>query len=103
MSDAARPDRTVLAAPRFLKAKRRLPEAAQNEVDAQIRTVLTDPLRGESKSGALRGVRVVKFTVEQQRHLLAYRFLSNKIAIEVLDVGPHENFDRDLQKHLDAR
>lgn len=103
MSDAARPDRTVLATPRFLKAKRRLPETSQNEVDAQVRTVLADPLRGEPKSGALRGVRVVKCAVEQQHYLLAYRFLSNKNAIEVLNVGPHVNFDRDLQKHLDAR
>ena len=103
MSDAARPDRTVLATPRLLKAKRRLPETSQNEVDAQVRTVLADPFRGEPKSGALRGVRVVKCTVEQQHYLLAYRFLPKANVIEVLNVGPHENFYRDLQKYLHAR
>ncbi len=35
--------------------------------------------------------------------LLAYQFNSRRHVIELLDVGPHENFYRELQKYLDAR
>jgi hypothetical protein len=95
--------RTVTAVPRFLKAKRRLPEPAQIEVDTHVLAIRETPLRGETKTGALRGVRVLKFTVTGQRYLLAYRFFPKPNVLELIDVAPHENFYRDLQKYLDAR
>lgn len=98
---ADRPQRTVRAVPRFLKSKRRLPEAEQQEVDAQIRGLMDDPLKGEPKTGALKGVRIVKFKVGRQQYLLAYQFFPKPNVIEVLDVGVHENFYRDLQNYLD--
>ena len=101
--DTPSPPRQVLQAPRFAKSKRRLPTAAQLEVDEAVRGILRDPLSGESKVGALRGVRVVKFKVGPLLLLLAYQFDQKRNLIEVLDVGPHENFYRDLQKYLDAR
>jgi len=93
----------VLQAPRFGRAKKRLPSAAQLAVDDAVKGILADPLSGEPKVGALRGVRVVKFKVGAQQLLLAYQFESKRSMIEVLDVGPHENFYRELQKYLDAR
>ena len=97
------PARAVLQAPRFGRAKKRLPSAAQLAVDDAVKGILADPLSGEPKVGALRGVRVVKFKVGAQQLLLAYQFESKRSMIEVLDVGPHENFYRELQKYLDAR
>jgi hypothetical protein len=94
----------ILQAPRFAKAKRRLPEQAQLTVDEAVRGILADPLSGASKVGALKGVRVVKFKVgPQQLLLLAYQFNPKRNMVEALDVGPHENFYRELQKYLDAR
>ncbi len=61
------------------------------------------PAERVPKTGALQGVRVVKFKVGTQQLLLAYQLDSRLNRIEVLDVGPHENFYRDLQKYLDAR
>jgi len=95
--------RQFLQAPRFAKSKRRLPPAAQLKVDEAVRGILRDPLSGEPKVGALRGVRVVKFKVGPLLLLLAYQFDEKRDLIAVLDVGPHENFYRDLQKYLDAR
>jgi hypothetical protein len=76
---------------------------AQVAVDEAVRNIMADPLSGEAKQGALRGVRVVKFRVGPQQLLLAYQFNARANVIEVLDVGPHENFYRELQKYLDAR
>ena len=72
-------------------------------IDEAVRGILADPLGGEPKTGALKGVRVVKVKVGPQQLLLAYQFDSKRNRVEVLDVGPHENFYRELQKYLDAR
>ena len=97
------PERTVVQAPRFGKAKRRLPAPAQLEVDEVVKRIITDPLVGEPKVGALKGVRVVKFKIQTLQLLLAYQFDAKRNVIEVLDIGPHENFYRELQKYLDVR
>jgi mRNA-degrading endonuclease RelE of RelBE toxin-antitoxin system len=97
------PERQVLATPRFLRSKRSLSDVAQKAVDEAVSNIMQDPLKGEAKTGALKGVRVVKFTVEQQHYLLAYQFFSKRNVIDVLDIAPHENFYRDLQKYLGAR
>ncbi|MGH7320371.1 MAG: type II toxin-antitoxin system RelE/ParE family toxin [Candidatus Rokuibacteriota bacterium] len=102
LTEPARP-RDLIQAPRFGRSKRRLPAVAQLAVDEAVRGVMTDPLSGEPKTGALKGVRVVKFKVGRQQVLLAYQFDTKANRVEVLDVGPHENFYRDLQKYLDAR
>jgi hypothetical protein len=98
-----RSQRIVLQAPRFGKAKKRLPAAAQLEVDEAVKRIVKDPLSGEPKTGALQGVRVVKFKVSQLQLLLAYQFDPKRNVVEALDVGPHENFYRELQKYLGTR
>ena len=103
MGLSGKPARQVLQAPRFAKSKRRLPPSVQLAVDEAVKGLLASPLVGEPKVGALKGVRVVKFKVAGQQLLLAYQFESKRHTIEVLDVGPHENFYRELQKYLDTR
>jgi len=100
---SSRPERTVVQAPRFGRAKRRLPATAQLEVDESVKRVVADPLVGEPRVGALKGVRVLKFKVQTLQLLLAYQFDARRNVVEVLDVGPHESFYRELQKYLDAR
>jgi len=102
-SRPAKPQRRVLEAPRFAKSKRRLPPRDQLEIDEQVKQLAADPLVGEPKTGALKGVRVVKFRLDAQVVLLAYQFDEKRNVIEVLDVAPHENFYRDLQRYLQAR
>ncbi len=75
-----------------MRSKRHLSAAEQLEIDNQVRRLIENPLLGERKSGALKGVRVLKFKVGVQHYLLAYRFFSKRNVIEVLDVGSHENF-----------
>ena len=103
MSQAGKPGRQALQAPRFAKSKRRLPPSAQLAVDEAVRGLLADPLSGKPKVGAFKGVRVINFKVGPQQLPLAYQFDTKRNVIEVLDVGPHENFYRELQKYLDAR
>jgi hypothetical protein len=95
--------RTVRALPRFLKSKRRLPPDVQTAVDTQVKALLDTPLAGEPKTGALKGVRVFKFKVHDRQYLLAYHFFAKPNVLEVIDIGVHENFYRELHRYLDAR
>jgi hypothetical protein len=95
--------RAVLQAPRFGRAKRAFPEKVQLQIDEVVKSIVADPQLGEQKAGALKAVRVVKFKVGPQQLLLAYAFVSKTQTLEILDVGPHENFYRGLTQYLDAR
>ncbi len=99
---ARQPARTVVAAPRFFRSKKKLPAEVQTETDVQVRTSVENPSVGEPKVGALQGVRVVKFKVGRPQYLLAYEFHARENRIEVL-VGVHENFYRDLPNYLETR
>lgn len=80
-----------------------MPDHAQLAVDEQVRRLMAEPLAGEPKTGALKGVRVVKFPLAGRQVLLAYQFDERRNVIAMLDVAPHENFYRDLQRYLGAR
>lgn len=102
MADAGRkepkrPPRTVEQSTRFSKVKRRLLPNAQLALDEEVKNILENPLVGEMKAGALKGVRVLKFKLGPLQLLLAYEFNERRNVVELLDVGPHENFYRDLE------
>lgn len=98
-----KPERAVAQSTRFGKAKRRLPSKGQLALDEQVKKIVETPLVGEMKSGALRGVRVLKFKLGPLQLLLAYEFNERRNVVELLDVGPRENFYRDLQSYLKER
>jgi len=86
-----------------MKSKRRLFPVVQAEVDSQIKALMDNPLVGEMKKGALKGVRVVKFKADDRQCLLAYSFHTKPNIIEALDVAVHENFSRGLEGYLRDR
>ena len=96
-------ERAVEQSTRFSKAKRRLTPEGQRVLDEQVRAILSEPLRGDPKVGALRGVRVAKFKIGPMQLLLAYQLDARRNVVELLDVGPHENFYRDLEGYLGRR
>ena len=98
-----KPSRTVEQSTRFGKAKRRLPPQSQLTLDEQVNKIVENPLVGEMKMGALKGVRVLKFRLGPLQLLLAYQFNQRHNVVELLDVGPHENFYRDLESYLRQR
>lgn len=98
-----KPQRTVQQSTRFGKAKRRLGPKGQLALDQEVKAIFENPLVGEMKTGALKGVRVLKFKLGPLQLLLAYEFNERRNAIELLDVGPHENFYRDLEGYLKER
>ena len=84
--------------PLFHRRKKKSSRPLQEAIDAAVRAILADPLIGKPKVGVLKGVRIFKFTHQGLEYLVAYRLEMRKRLIQLLAVGPHENFYRDIQR-----
>ena len=73
----------------------------KNRLDQEVRKIINNPSIGLEKKGDLRGVFVHKFKLQANQYLLAYRFI--KSDLELIMIGPHENYYRDLKSYLKDR
>ena len=70
-------------------------------LDKQIQKIIDNPSIGQEKKGDLQGVYIHKFKIQTIQHLLAYRFFGDDL--ELIMIGPHENYYRDLKTYLKSR
>ena len=82
----------------FAQKVKKLSKPEKAALDQEIRKIAADPNLGEEKKGDLRGVLVHKFKLQKTLYLLAYRRLWEDL--ELVMLGPHENYYRDLKKYL---
>ncbi|MBU0730283.1 MAG: type II toxin-antitoxin system RelE/ParE family toxin [Proteobacteria bacterium] len=82
----------------FAQKVKKLSKAEKTTLDTEIKNIIAKPEIGTEKKGDLRGVFVHKFKVKSTQHLLAYRFTIT--SLELIMLGPHENYYRDLKKYL---
>jgi len=82
----------------FKKKVQRFRKQEKKILDTQIRKIVKDPTVGQEKKGNLRGVFVLKFKIHATQYLLSYRFIGEKL--ELIMIGPHENYYRDLSSYL---
>jgi len=70
-------------------------------LDGQIRKIAGNLAIGQEKKGDLRGVYVHKFEIQTIQYLLAYRFVCDDL--ELIMIGPHENYYRNLKTYLKSK
>lgn len=70
-------------------------------LDQEVQKIAQNPSIGEEKKGDLTGVFVHKFKTETTQSLLAYRKIGQDL--ELVMIGPHENYYRDLKQYLKNR
>lgn len=87
---------------RFEKALNKLPEAMQEVVEDEIDVIIANPEIGEQKKGDLSFLRVHKFQLNNRLTLLGYSWVEEKLELNLLSVGPHENFYQDQKTHRKA-
>lgn len=85
----------------FEKKVKKMSKPEKDSLDRKIRSITDDPSVGEEKKGDLRGVFVHKFKLKTTQYLLAYRKVGEDL--ELLMIGPHENYYRDLKQYLKNR
>ncbi len=88
----------VLQSRSFAKKIKRLTKEEKKILDEQIRQILKNPGMGREKKGDLRGVFIHKFKIRTTQYLIAYRFSID--VLELIMMGPHENYYRDLKLYL---
>ncbi len=71
------------------------------ELDDAVKEIANNPSIGNEKKGDLRGIFVYKFKVSKTEFLLSYRIVDEDI--ELITVGIHENYYRDLKSYLKKR
>lgn len=70
-------------------------------LDEEIKKIIENLLIGEEKRGDLRGVYVHKFKIKSIQYLLSYRMM--KADLELIMIGSHENYYRDLKSYIIRR
>jgi mRNA-degrading endonuclease YafQ of YafQ-DinJ toxin-antitoxin module len=87
----------VLQTPTFKKAVKKLHKNQKEDLDEAIKQLMADPLLGEQKKGDLAFLRVYKFNMVKQLTLLGYSYEDGTVTLELMALGSHENFYRDLK------
>lgn len=91
----------ILQSRSFKRRVKRFTKKEKKELDKQIRGIAKNPSIGSEKKGELRGVYVHKFKLQTTQYLLSYRFLEEDL--ELIMIGPHENYYRDLKSYMTRR
>lgn len=87
----------VLQTPTFKKAVKKLKPNQKKDLDAAVKELMAKPTLGEQKKGDLIFLRVHKFKMNKQLTLLGYSFDDGTLILELLALGSHENFYRDIK------
>ncbi len=85
----------------FEKKVKKMSKAEKDALDQEVKRIAEDPTVGEEKKGDLRGIFVHKFKLKATQYLLAYRKIGDDL--ELVMIGPHENYYRDMKQYLKSR
>jgi mRNA-degrading endonuclease RelE of RelBE toxin-antitoxin system len=85
----------------FEKKVKKMSKSEKDALDQEVKRIEEDSSVGEEKKGDLRGVFVHKFKLKTTQYLLAYRWVGDDL--ELVMIGPHENYYRYLKQYLKNR
>lgn len=90
--------KSVLQTPTFKKAVKKLKPNQKKEVDTAVKALMAKPELGDQKRGGLGFLRVYKFKMNKQLTLIGYSFDEGTLILELMALGSHENFYRDVKR-----
>jgi len=85
----------------FERKVKKFTKQEKKSLDKQILKIADNPAIDSEKKGDLRGVYVHKFKIKHTQYLLSYRFAEENL--ELIMIGPHANYYRDLKSYLKSR
>jgi mRNA interferase RelE/StbE len=91
----------ILQSRSFERKVKKFTKRQKNTLNEQIQRIMDNPFIGSEKKGDLRGVYVHKFKLQTVQYLMAYRFVGEDL--ELVMIGPHENYYRELKSYLKTR
>ena len=91
----------ILQSRQFERKIKKFTKQDKKLLDKQILKIADNPAIGSEKKGDLRRVYIHKFKIKHTQYLLSYRFAEENL--ELIMIGPHENYYRDLKSYLKSR
>ena len=91
----------IIQSAAFERKAKKLTGRQKALLDEAIKIILKNPSAGEQKKGDLKLVFIYKFHIDKKLYLLAYTFSSERL--ELIMLGPHENYYSDLKNYLRKR
>ena len=91
----------VLQSRSFERKVKKFTKTLKEKLDQETRNIIENPSVGTEKKGDLRGVYIHKFKIKTDQFLLTYRF--NGENLELIMLGPHKNYYRELKTYLKSR
>jgi mRNA-degrading endonuclease RelE of RelBE toxin-antitoxin system len=88
----------ILQSRSFQNKVKKLGKKEKQTLDDEITIIAKTQSIGVEKKGDLRGVFVHKFKIKTTLYLLSYRLKNENL--ELIMLGPHENYYRDLKNYL---
>jgi mRNA interferase RelE/StbE len=85
----------------FEKKVKKMSKSEKDALDREVKRIAEDSSLGEEKKGDLKEVFIHKFKLKTTQYLLAYRKVGGDL--ELVMIGPHENYYRDLKQYLKNR
>lgn len=90
--------KTVLQTENFKKTVKKLHMNQKADLDKAVGALMESPTLSEQKKGDLSFMRVYKFKMVKQLTLLGYSHQDESIVLELIALGSHENFDRNVKR-----
>ena len=90
--------KSIVQTPQFKKAAKKLKANQKSDLDQAVKVLIKAPDLGDRKKGDLSFMRVYKFKMNNQLTLLGNCFNETSERLELLALGSHENFYRDLKR-----
>ncbi|MEI6746688.1 MAG: type II toxin-antitoxin system RelE/ParE family toxin [Methylococcaceae bacterium] len=87
----------VVQTRQFKQAVKKLTPKQKKELDDAVKIVMSNPYIGDQKKGDLNFLWVYKFHMNNQLTLLGYSYKDEIVTLNLLAVGSHENFYRDIK------
>jgi hypothetical protein len=91
----------IIQSQSFEQRIKKFNQAQKIVLDEQIKLIIENPTIGTEKKGDLSEVYIHKFKIKTIEYLFAYRY--NEKLLELIMIGPHQNYYRDLKKNFKKR
>ncbi|MCP3890425.1 MAG: type II toxin-antitoxin system RelE/ParE family toxin [Desulfobulbaceae bacterium] len=85
----------------FSKKVKKFKKNEKKQLDTAVIEIIKTPSIGVEKKGDLRGIFVHKFKIQKTLYLLSYRIVEQNL--ELIMIGAHENYYKDLKSYLKNR
>ncbi len=91
----------IIQSRQFERKVKKFTKQEKKSLDKQILKIADNSVIASEKKGDLRGVYIHKFKIKHTQYLLSYRFAEENL--ELIMIGPHENYYRYLKSYLKSR